>query len=57
MLNHDHKVAMTYRLLPEDRENERANPLSLKSFVAFLPFKVNCVAREGALGHVVRIRD
>ena len=27
--------------------------LKLLSFVTFVPFKVNCVAREGALGHVV----
>jgi len=26
----------------------------LKSFVIFVSFKVNCVARECALGHVVR---
>ena len=41
-------------LLPENTSDTHENSLSLKSFVIFVSFKVNCVARECALGHVVR---
>ena len=42
-------------LLPENTSDTHGHSLSLKSFVIFVSFKVNCVARECALGHVVRI--
>jgi len=41
-------------LLPENTSDTHGNSLSLKYFVIFVSFKVNCVARECALGHVVR---
>ena len=54
MLNNDCKRIVRHRLLAENMTDKQGNPLSLKAFVTFVPFKVNCVAREGALGHVVR---
>jgi hypothetical protein len=68
MLNNDRKRIVRHRLLPENTTDKQGNPLSLKSFVTFVPFKVNCVARDGppeeplgmshsspsAVGHVVR---
>jgi len=54
MLSNDRKRSVRHRLLPENPADETGNPLSLQSFVTFVPFKVNCVAREGSLGYVVR---
>ncbi len=40
MLNNDRKRIVRHRLLPENTVGKRGNPLSLKSFVTFVPFVV-----------------
>jgi hypothetical protein len=40
MLNNDSKKSVRHRLLAENTADKRENPLSLKSFVTFVPFVV-----------------
>jgi len=40
MLNNDRKRIVRHELLPENRADKQGNPLSLKSFVTFVPFAV-----------------
>ena len=40
MLNNDRKSIVKHRLLPENTADIRGDPLSMKSFVTFVPFVV-----------------
>jgi hypothetical protein len=40
MINNDRKRIVRHKLLPQNTADKRENPLSLKSFVTFVPFVV-----------------